>query len=47
MLCITGNGLKTTDALMNRMTLDAPIEPRMAAFEKFMGQAMAVSAAAS
>jgi threonine synthase len=46
-LCITGNGLKTTDALSNRFTLDAPIEPRMAAFEKFMGQAMAVSAAAS
>jgi threonine synthase len=44
-LCITGNGLKTTDALLNRMTLDAPIEPRLAAFEKFMGQAMAVSAA--
>ncbi len=46
-LCITGNGLKTTDALVKRMTLDAPIEPRMAAFEKYMGQAMAVSAAAS
>ena len=46
-LCITGNGLKTTDALVNRMTLDPPIEPRLAAFEKFMGQAMAVSAAAS
>ena len=27
------------------ITLDAPIEPRLAAFEKFMGQAMAVSAA--
>jgi threonine synthase len=46
-LCITGNGLKTTDALLNRMTLDPPIEPRLAAFEKFMGQAMAVSATAS
>ena len=43
-LCITGNGLKTTDALVNRYTLEAPIEPRLAAFEKFMGQAMAVSA---
>jgi threonine synthase len=43
-LCITGNGLKTTDALANRFTLDAPIEPRMVAFEKFMGQqTMAVS----
>ena len=36
-LCITGNGLKTTDALAGRMTLDEPLEPRMAAFEKFMG----------
>jgi len=43
-LCITGNGLKTTDALVNRFSLDAAIEPRMASFEKFMGQAMAVSA---
>jgi threonine synthase len=44
-LCITGNGLKTTDALADRFTLDAAIEPRMVAFEKFMGQAVAVSAA--
>jgi len=46
-LCITGNGLKTTDALAERMTLDAPIEPRLAAFEKFMGSTMVASAAAS
>ena len=26
------------------MTLESAIEPRLAAFEKFMGQAMAVSA---
>jgi threonine synthase len=44
-LCITGNGLKTTDALVDRMTLDPPIEPRVAAFEKFMGTAVAVTAA--
>jgi threonine synthase len=43
-LCITGNGLKTTDALAGRMTLDAPLEPRMAAFEKFMGAAMVAAA---
>jgi threonine synthase len=43
-LCITGNGLKTTDALVDRQTLEPAIEPRMAEFEKFMGQAMAVSA---
>ena len=45
-LCITGNGLKTTDVLADRHTLETPIEPRIAAFEKFMGQAMAVSASA-
>jgi threonine synthase len=44
-LCITGNGLKTTDVLVNRHTLEAPIEPKLVAFEKFMGHAMAVSAA--
>jgi threonine synthase len=43
-LCITGNGLKTTDALANRFSLEAAIEPRIASFEKFMGEAMAVSA---
>jgi len=43
-LCITGNGLKTTDALAGRYLLEEAIEPRLAAFEKFMGQAMAVSA---
>jgi threonine synthase len=44
-LCITGNGLKTTDALVGRYPLEDAIEPRLVAFEKFMGQAMAVSAA--
>ena len=44
-LCITGNGLKTTDALAGEFTLEPAIEPKMAAFEKLMGQAMAVSAA--
>jgi threonine synthase len=43
-LCVTGNGLKTTDALAGRYTTEDAIEPRMAAFEKFLGQAMAVSA---
>ena len=47
-LCITGNGLKTTDPLVSRMTLDPPIEPKLAAFEKFMGQqSVAVAATAS
>jgi threonine synthase len=43
-LCVTGNGLKTTDALAGHYPPDDAIEPRLAAFEKFMGQAMAVSA---
>jgi threonine synthase len=43
-LCVTGNGLKTTDALTGRYAAEEAIEPRLAAFEKFMGQAMAVSA---
>jgi threonine synthase len=44
-LCITGNGLKTTDALAGEYTLEPAIEPKIAAFEKLMGQAVAVSAA--
>ena len=43
-ICITGNGLKTTDALAGRFQLDDPIEPKLAAFEKFMGQAVAAAA---
>ena len=46
-ICVTGNGLKTTDALAGGYSLEPAIEPRLAAFEKFMGQAMAVSAAVS
>jgi threonine synthase len=44
-ICVTGNGLKTTDALTGRYPVEEAIEPRLAAFEKFMGHAMAVSAA--
>jgi threonine synthase len=43
-ICVTGNGLKTTDALTGRYPVEEAIEPRLAAFEKFMGHAMAVSA---
>jgi threonine synthase len=43
-LCITGNGLKTTDVLADRWTLDDPVEPRLVAFEKYMGSAVAASA---
>jgi threonine synthase len=46
-LVITGNGLKTTDALAERMTLEEPLEPKLAAFEKFMGSSMIASAASA
>ena len=34
--CITGNGLKTTDALAGRFEVEAAIRPRMADFEAFV-----------
>jgi threonine synthase len=33
-LCITGNGLKTTDALAGRFELEEPIAPKLADFER-------------
>jgi threonine synthase len=35
-LCITGNGLKTTDVLANKYTADAPIAARLAEFETYL-----------
>jgi threonine synthase len=35
-LCITGNGLKTTDALAGRFEASEPIPPKLAAFEEFL-----------
>ncbi len=35
-LCITGNGLKTTDALAGRFTASEPIPPKLAAFEEYL-----------
>lgn len=35
-LCITGNGLKTTDVLAGRYEASEPIPPRLAAFEEFL-----------
>jgi threonine synthase len=35
-LCITGNGLKTTDALAGRFTAAEAIPPKLAAFEAFL-----------
>jgi len=38
-LCITGNGLKTTDVLAGQYEAEAPIRPRMAEFEAFLQNA--------
>jgi threonine synthase len=38
-LCITGNGLKTTDALSGRFEAEAPIRPKLAEFEAYLGRA--------
>jgi threonine synthase len=35
-LCITGNGLKTTDALAGRFEASEPIAPKLAAFEEYL-----------
>jgi threonine synthase len=35
-LCITGNGLKTTDALADCFEASDPIAPRLAAFEEYL-----------
>jgi threonine synthase len=37
-LCITGNGLKTTDALAGRFETAEPIPPKLAAFEEHIGR---------
>ena len=45
-LCITGNGLKTTDALAGRFKTAEPIAPRLAAFEEYLERELAVPAVA-
>jgi len=40
-LCITGNGLKTTDALAGRFEASAPIPPKLAAFEEYLERELA------
>ncbi|HEY7616133.1 MAG TPA: pyridoxal-phosphate dependent enzyme, partial [Terriglobales bacterium] len=39
-LCITGNGLKTTDALAGQYEADEPIAPKITAFENFLQNAL-------
>ena len=45
-VCITGNGLKTTDALIAEYPLSEPIPPRLEAFEALLDQQFAVTGAA-
>lgn len=40
-LCITGNGLKTTDVLTGEYETEQPIAPKLAEFEKLLGQHIA------
>jgi threonine synthase len=46
-LCITGNGLKTTDALTAEFPFAEPIPPRLDAFEAYLEGRLAASAAGS
>ena len=45
-LCITGNGLKTTDALAGRFEAAQPIAPRLAAFEQYLERELTAAAVA-
>ena len=45
-LCITGNGLKTTDALAGRFAATEPIPPKLAAFEEYLERELAAPGAA-
>ncbi|HEV2989118.1 MAG TPA: threonine synthase [Candidatus Angelobacter sp.] len=44
-LCITGNGLKTTDALAGRFEAVEPIQPKLAAFEEYLERELAGTSA--
>src|SRR3954470_19749554 len=46
-LCITGNGLKTTDALAGKFDIVEPIPPKLAAFEQFLETQFAGARAAN
>lgn len=41
-ICITGNGLKTTDAIADRYVLDRAIRPRLADFADYLGEVSGV-----
>jgi hypothetical protein len=43
-LCVTGNGLKTIDAISQEYTLTPAIEPRLSVFESFINDRVAAVA---
>jgi threonine synthase len=43
-VCITGNGLKTTDVLVDRFEVEEPIAPKISAFENYLNLALEVAA---
>jgi threonine synthase len=42
-LCITGNGLKTTDALTGQYEAETPIAPKLAEFEAYLGRTLQIA----
>jgi threonine synthase len=42
-LCITGNGLKTTDALAGKYEMEEPIPPKIAEFDRYLERALDVA----
>lgn len=44
-LCITGNGLKTTDVLAGQYEAEAPIAPKLAEFEAYLGKTLQIAEA--
>ena len=43
-VCITGNGLKTTDCIADRFTLGRAVRPRLADFEEYINELDGVTA---
>jgi len=46
-VCITGNGLKTTDCVADRFTLGRAVRPRLADFEEYINELDGVAASAA
>ncbi len=42
-LCITGNGLKTTDVLSGKYEMEAPVPPKIAEFDKYLERTLEIA----